>query len=729
MIKKAIIVITLLIFFLIDQFGLMQKANAAEAIIMENGVSIPSDFPHVDISINDNPDPGYIFIDNRGGGGKPYNIIFNNSGAPIWYLRTPDERRDFKVQPNGWLTMMIRDGYGGSGWGFIALDQNYEYVKTFRATNGYGTDEHELLVLQDGGYLLIGRKDSTVDMSEYVPGGRPDATVRETCIQEYTANDSLIFEWRAWAHFDIRDVELDDLTGSYICFPHMNAIDIDEDGHILLSSRNISEVTKIHRQTGAIIWRLGGAHNQFEFIDDPLQGFTSQHAIKALGEGHYTIFDNGDLHNPQVSRAVEYVLDTNEMTATLFWEFRDTPDKFSHYMGNVQRLPNTNTLINWAVPDLPKLTEVRTDGSKAFEMNFVDQWECYRVHRFPWEGMALRPYLIVEPHNNNITLIFNKFGDSNVDYYNIYGGTTPSSTDILDTSKLTMKKLSNLQNHCEYYFRVKAIDKYGNESDYSNEESAFVNFIDSGQNIIINGDFAAGEEHWEWEVTDSASAIWNIEGGISHFNLINGGNEIDEVQLRQNGLTLIQGNDYIFEFDAWADVPRIIEVKVEQDASSAINYSKIGFSGLTPIMTHFEYPFNMEYQTDFNARVVINTGNSDVDVYIDNISLKEAQSGIDETLPSVPSQYQLIGNYPNPFNAQTKISFFIPQISHVNIKIYNICGEFVQELINKKMESGEHTLDFNAAYISPGIYFCQFKARSLINSKQYRAIQKMLLIK
>jgi hypothetical protein len=343
--------------------------------------------------------------------------------------------------------------------------------------------------------------------------------------------------------------------------------------------------------------------------------------------------------------------------------------------------------------------------------------------------MALRPYLIVEPHNNNITLIFNKFGDPNVDYYNIYGGTTSSSTEILDSSKLTMKKLSNLQNHCEYYFRVKAIDKYGNESDYSNEESAFVNFIYPGENIIINGDFAAGEDPWEWEVTGSASANWNIEDGISHFNLINGGNEIDEVQLRQNGLALIHGNDYIFEFDAWADAPRIVEIKVEQDSSPAINYSKIGFSGLTPVMNHFEYPFNMEDQTDFNACVVINTGNSDVDVYIDNISLKEVQSGIDETIPKVPTQYRLIGNHPNPFNTQTKISFFIPQISHVNIKIYNICGEFVQELINQKMESGKHTLDFNASYISAGIYFCQFKARSLIDSKQYRAIRKMLLIK
>ncbi len=118
----------------------LQQPNVGQAMIMDNGVSVPSDFPHIKITVNSNPDTDYIFIDNRGGGGKPYNVIFNNSGAPIWYSRMPDERCDFKVQPNGWVTMMIRDGYGGSGWGFIALDKNYEYVKTFRATNGYSTE-------------------------------------------------------------------------------------------------------------------------------------------------------------------------------------------------------------------------------------------------------------------------------------------------------------------------------------------------------------------------------------------------------------------------------------------------------------------------------------------------------------------------------------------------------------------------------------------------------------
>src|SRR5262249_42576696 len=78
----------------------------AMAMTMPNGVSVPSDFPRINITTSVNPDSEFIFIDNRGGNGHPYNVIFDNTGSPIWYSRYPDERRDMKVQPNGLLTML-----------------------------------------------------------------------------------------------------------------------------------------------------------------------------------------------------------------------------------------------------------------------------------------------------------------------------------------------------------------------------------------------------------------------------------------------------------------------------------------------------------------------------------------------------------------------------------------------------------------------------------------------
>ncbi len=589
-------------------------------MIMPNGVSVPSNFPLINITINNNPDSGYIFLDNRTSGSNSYNVIFDNTGSPIWYLQTNDERRDMKVQHNGMLTMLARTG----GYRFVGLDTHYREIASYRAVNGYSTDEHELVVLENGYYLLIGLRHEYVDMTRYLSGANTNARVGQTIIQEFTPEGDLIFQWRAWDNFDVRDVHLDNPYGSSFRFPHMNAIDIDEDGHILLSSRHISEITKINRDTGEIIWRLSGIskNNDFTYVNDPLNGPRNQHAIRYTGSGRYLLFDNGNLHSPKVSRAVEYELDPDAMTATVVWEFREIPDVYSHYMANTQRLPNGNTLINWAIGSLPKLTEVRPDGTKAFEMNWVDRYEAYRVWRCPWQGMALKPNLVIEPLPDNLTLIFNKFGDPNVAYYRIYGGTTPQPTTVIATSTSTLKQLSEgLENGLQYYFRVTAVDIGGTESDYSNEESAVVTFTEPGQNMVLNGDFCQGQDSWIWEVGGTASAVWNIEDGVSHFDITGGGTLIHNVQLRQAGIRLVRGKQYVFEFDAWSDLPRIIEAKVGQDESPWTNYSKIGYSSITPNPTHFRYPFTMQDPSDYNARVVFNMGTSNLDVYLDNVSL------------------------------------------------------------------------------------------------------------
>ena len=705
---------------------------AATAQIMANGVSVPSDFPLVKITMNNNPDTGYIFLNNWGG--QPYNMILDNTGSPIWYLKTPDRRRDFKVQKDGNLSMLVRQGYS-FGHGFIALDHSYKEIDTFHAVDGYGTDEHELQVLEDGGYLLIGRREDQIDMSKYVTGGKRNATVRECAIQEFTPDHELIFQWRAWDYFDIRDSYVpgeNDLTGGYIRFPHMNAIDIDDDGHILLSSRHLSEVTKINRQTGEIIWRLGGENNEFEFANDPLNGFENQHDIRVLGNNHYTVFDNGNEHDPPVSRAVEYEIDTEQMTATLVWQFRETPDIYTSWMGNTQRLPNGNTLINWADAAFPKLTEVTPDGRKAFEMDFVRDEHCYRVFRFPWDGMADRPNLFVEPSSDRVTLIFNKFGDPDVSYYKIYGSTWSRPTTVLDTSRATLKALTELSNNRRYYFRVTAVNRDGSESAFSEQVSATVRFQEPGQNMVPNGDFSSELDNWTWEVRGSASAEWGITDGAFHFDITQGGEQIWEIQLRQNGFELVQGKEYLFEFDARADQSRIIEAKVAQDHDPWINYSKIGYSSLTQREKQFSYSFKMEEPTDYDSRIVFNTGTSDADVYIDNISLKLLDATAVEhenASKGTTVGFELEGNYPNPFNASTTIPFVLPLECRVWLKLYNVLGELEQDLPAGIYPAGRNRLVFQAGNRPSGIYFYRVIARSLDGERIFSAAGKMMLLK
>ena len=79
-------------------------------------------------------------------------------------------------------------------------------------------------------------------------------------------------------------------------------------------------------------------------------------------------------------------------------------------------------------------------------------------------------------------------------------------------------------------------------------------------------------------------------------------------------------------------------------------------------------------------------------------------AGIADGIPSQPNQLTLFPNYPNPFNMQTKVSFLLPHRSLVNVSIYDIQGRLVDILFNQKLESGQHSLTYNAENLTSGVY-------------------------
>jgi hypothetical protein len=429
----------------------------------------------------------------------------------------------------------------------------------------------------------------------------------------------------------IGPAQVENVRGPSVRVSHMNAIDVDEDGHLLVSSRHLSEVTKINRQTGQVIWRLGGPHSDFSFVNDPLNGFSCQHDIRVVGQRRYTVFDNGNDHHPPVSRAVEYELDPNAGTATLVWEYRAVPDRYAYHQGNAQRLPNGNTLINFVLAEYPKVTEVNRDGEIEFEMDFVKPGTiAYRVFRFPWTGRVEKPYLVVESHSDRVTLLFNKFGDPHIAYYRVYGGFDPQPQTVTAISDKTLLDLKDLKNDRRYYFRVTAVDLDGNESPFSNEESTVVYLYDpneAGENMVRNGDFSAGQAPWTLSCGGEANAQWAVEEGRAHVKISAGGQDNYNLRLIQSGLKLVRGETYVLAFDAGATTARLIEVKVnEKNVGSYWDYSKMGPVYLTAarrglVMQHFTHRFVMDAQTDLDGCLEINMGLDDADVYLDNLSL------------------------------------------------------------------------------------------------------------
>ena len=95
---------------------------------------------------------------------------------------------------------------------------------------------------------------------------------------------------------------------------------------------------------------------------------------------------------------------------------------------------------------------------------------------------------------------------------------------------------------------------------------------------------------------------------------------------------------------------------------------------------------------------------------------------------SIPNEYYLSNNYPNPFNPTTKFEFGLPAQSKVTITIYNILGQKVFELKDKDLPAGVHTFNFNAYNLSSGVYIYNINAVG-INGKNYIASKKMILTK
>jgi choice-of-anchor B domain-containing protein len=83
---------------------------------------------------------------------------------------------------------------------------------------------------------------------------------------------------------------------------------------------------------------------------------------------------------------------------------------------------------------------------------------------------------------------------------------------------------------------------------------------------------------------------------------------------------------------------------------------------------------------------------------------------------SQPVEFELKQNYPNPFNPSTNISFLIPEPGLVTLKIFNIIGQEVAELINEFKEVGNYEINFSADNLTTGIYFAKLTAGNNIQT-------------
>ena len=127
--------------------------------------------------------------------------------------------------------------------------------------------------------------------------------------------------------------------------------------------------------------------------------------------------------------------------------------------------------------------------------------------------------------------------------------------------------------------------------------------------------------------------------------------------------------------------------------------------------------FSHYYYADSLGRGMFPTDQNYVKVVASPLSVERSDKGM-------PQDFALYENYPNPFNPQTKIRYFLRQPAEVKLKVYDLTGKLVQTLVDGKQRAGAYDVIFHALNLSTGVYFYQLS----VNDQRIQT-RKMVLIK
>jgi hypothetical protein len=356
---------------------------------------------------------GSVFVAPKRGATQQGPMILDEAGRLVWFrpLRGDVQAFDFRAQTYGgepvltwWEGRMAR--YRGAGVGRI-VDSSYRPVATVRAANGYDMDAHDLKLTPSGTALVMSYVTVPWDLSKV--GGRRDGLIEDNVVQEIDVKSgALLFEWHALGSIGLGESyrpaprERDKVHDPY----HLNSIDLDADGNLVLSARHTSAIYKIDRRTGDVLWRLGGKRSRFTMR--PGTAFNLQHDARVLPDGSLTLFDNVAEDLPargRRSRGMTLAIDPARRTASLVREFKHPDGILSPTQGSMQQLDGGGAFIGWGGLQ-PLFTEFDRDGETVFDARFLAKGvETYRAYRMPWRARpAARPHAVATATGERTTV-------------------------------------------------------------------------------------------------------------------------------------------------------------------------------------------------------------------------------------------------------------------------------------------------------------------------------------
>ena len=397
--------------------------------------------------------------------------ILDPSGNLVWFDRvTPGyAAADFRVQRyQGRPVLTWWQGYTDAGLGVgedVIYDTTYSPVATVNAGNGLSADLHEFQLTPYGTALITAYYPVVWD-SRSVRGHKQEI-VLDGVVQEIDIPTGLVlFQWDSLDHVPVTDTyETLPTQNAKVRNPfdyfHVNSVQLDTDGNLIISGRNTWAAYKINHQTGAVMWTLGGRRSSFKM--GPGTGFAFQHdvRVRANNDEYVTVFDDGagppKIHTQ--SRGLKLKLDLKRMTATTAFQHDHSPPLLSAFEGNYQQLPDNDDFLGWG--QQPYFTEYGTRGQLLVDGRFVGNTSSYRVYKFSWQGQPKGPPAAAASTSKNTTTVYASWnGATTVSSWRVLSG--PAATRLRPTRSVPKRGFeTSTQITAAKYVAVQALDGRG----------------------------------------------------------------------------------------------------------------------------------------------------------------------------------------------------------------------------------------------------------------------------
>ncbi len=437
---------------------------------------------------------GDIFLAPQFGPAQDGPMILDPRGNLVWFLPYPVSRNtlitDFRVQQldgQPVLTWWQGNSNAGHGRGVgVIWDRNYRQIATVRAADGLDMGLHEFVITPQGD-AYIGASSPV-----HLPGvGKPSV---DSVVQEIDIKTGLVlFEWHAIDHVPLSASYFTPKNPGHIFDPyHLNSIALDRDGNLIISLRNTSAVYKVDRQTGKVIWTLGGKQSSFKMGSGT--STWGQHNAVVQQDGSVTLFDDG-AGPPKVhsySRGIRESLNGDQMTASLVKQYGHAPAISANFEGNLQLLGDGEAFIGWG--QQPYFSQYDAAGRQDFDAHFNVPTSSYRAYRFPWSAQPpTLPALAVAPNSDGSTSLYASWnGATDVASWRVLAGSTPGSLSAIGQEPKTGFETRIAVHSAAAYFAVQPLGSSGNALSTSTPRATPAHLAIYGRSAFVSANGFGG---------------------------------------------------------------------------------------------------------------------------------------------------------------------------------------------------------------------------------------------